>query len=124
MPRKPTSRTSAVAMKAVPKRRTLVLLETGLILGLAEGIMTDEITKLTLSPYIKALILMVGVIGAFAFAIRILEPVVRQSLKVISKMDSGASSPMGSALTRIGLHLIILFFIFVGYVRIFFPHLK
>ena len=119
MPRKPTSRSSAVAMKAVPARRTLVLLETGLILGLVEGIMTDVITRLALSPYLKALILMVGVIGAFAFAIRVLEPVVRQSLKVISKMDSG-----GGALTRIGLHLIILFIIFVGYVRIFFPHLK
>ncbi|MFI5200886.1 MAG: hypothetical protein ACHQNE_00680 [Candidatus Kapaibacterium sp.] len=111
-------------MKAVPTRRVLVLLETGLILGLAEGIMTDAITRLTLSPYLKALMLMVGVIGAFAFAIRILEPVVRRSLKVISKMDSGATSPMGSALTRIGLHLIIIFIIFVGYVRIFFPHLK
>ncbi len=119
MPRKPTSRSSAVAMKAVPTRRTLVLLETGLILGLVEGVMTDAITKLTLSPYLKALMLMVGVIGAFAFAIRILEPVVRQSLKMISKMDSGRG-----ALTRIGLHLIILFIIFAGYVRIFFPGLK
>ena len=116
MPRKPTPRRSTVAMKAVPKRRTLVLLETGLILGLVEGIMTDAITHLNYAPYLKALMLMVGVIGAFAIAIRVLEPVVRQSLKIISKVDSGRG-----ALTRIGLHLIILFIIFVGYVRIFFP---
>jgi hypothetical protein len=106
-------------MKAVPKRRTLVLLETGLVLGLVEGVMTDTITRLNYSPYLKALMLMVGVIGAFAFAIRILEPVVRQSLKIISKVDSGRG-----ALARIGLHLVILFIIFAGYVRIFFPTLK
>ncbi|HET6401717.1 MAG TPA: hypothetical protein VFH95_09995 [Candidatus Kapabacteria bacterium] len=119
MPRKLTSRSSAVAMKAVPKRRTLVLLETGLILGLVEGIMTDAITHLNYSPYLKALMLMVGVIGAFALAIRVLEPVVRQSLKIISKVDSGRG-----ALTRIGLHIVILFIIFAGYVRIFFSALK
>jgi hypothetical protein len=119
MPRKPTTRSSSLALKAVPARRTLVLLETGLILGLVEGIMTDVITHLNYSPYLKALMLMAGVIGAFAFAIRILEPVVRQSLKIISKMDSGRG-----ALTRIGLHLVLLFIIFAGYVRIFFPALK
>ncbi len=119
MPRKPSSPASSAAMKAVPTRRTLVLLETGLLLGLAEGILTDVITHLTISPYLKALFLMIGVIGAFAFAIRILEPVIRGSLKVISKLDSG-----GGAMVRVGLHLIILFLIFVAYVRIFFPTLK
>jgi hypothetical protein len=104
------------ANKAVPTRRALVLLETGLLLGLAEGIMTDTLTHLTLSPYLKALLLMVGVIGVFAFALRIIEPVIRGSLKVIAKLDTG-----GGALLRIGVHLVILFLIFAAYVRVFFP---
>ncbi|GEM_PF-2535192 len=108
-----------VASKAVPTRRTLVLLETGLVLGLIEGIMSEAITHLDFSPYIKALFLMIGVIGAFAFAIRVLEPIIRGSLKVISKVDSGSG-----VLVRIGLHLVILFIIFAGYVRIFFPTMK
>jgi len=115
---KPTVVTRAAA-KAVPTRRALILLETGLLLGLAEGIMTDAITHLTISPYLKALILMAGVIGAFAFAIRILEPVIKWVLKFIAKFESG-----GGALVRVGLHLIILFLIFAGYVRTFFPTLK
>ncbi len=104
------------ANKAVPTRRALVLLETGLLLGLAEGIMTDTLTHLTLSPYIKALLLMVGVIGVFAFALRIIEPVIRGTLKMISKLDAG-----GGALLRIGVHVIIIFLIFAAYVRVFFP---
>ncbi len=78
--------------------------------------MTDLITHLTISPYIKALILMAGVIGAFAFAIRILEPVIKFSLKMISRLDTG-----GGALLRIGVHSVILFLIFAAYVRVFFP---
>jgi hypothetical protein len=104
------------ANKAVPTRRALVLLETGLLLGLAEGIMTDTLTHLTLSPYLKALLLMVGVIGVFAFALRIIEPIIRGSLKMIAKLDTG-----GGALLRIGVHLVILFLIFAAYVRVFFP---
>jgi len=115
---KPTVVTRA-ASKAVPTRRALILLETGLLLGLAEGIMTDIITHLTISPYFKALILMAGVIGAFAFAIRILEPVIKWTLKTVAKFESG-----GGALVRVGLHFIILFLIFAAYVRTFFPTLK
>ena len=111
---KPTIVTRA-ASRAVPTRRALILLETGLLLGLMEGI----ITHLTISPYLKALILMIGVIGAFAFAIRILEPVIKWALKFIARFESG-----GGALVRVGLHLIILFLIFAGYVRTFFPTLK
>jgi hypothetical protein len=106
------------ANKAVPSRRALILLETGLLLGLAEGIMTDTLTHLMLSPYLKALLLMVGVIGVFAFALRIIEPIIRGSLKMISKLDAG-----GGALLRIGVHLVILFLIFAAYVRVFFPKL-
>lgn len=105
-----------VAMRAVPARRTLVLLETGLILGLAEGLMWNAVTQLELSQYVKALILMVGVIGVFALAVRILEPLIQSSLKAVSKLDAG-----GGALMRIGLHAIILFLIYAGYVRTFFP---
>ncbi len=112
------SHVAKAANKAVPTRRTLVLLETGLLLGLAEGIMTDGITHLMLSPYLKALLLMVGVIGVFAFALRIIEPVIRGSLKMISKLDAGG------AMMRIGVHLIILFLIFAAYVRVFFPTLR
>ena len=61
-----------------------MLLETGLLLGLAEGIMTDTLTHLMFSPYLKALLLMIGVIGVFAFALRIIEPVIRGSLKMIA----------------------------------------
>jgi hypothetical protein len=110
------SHVAKAANKAVPTRRTLVLLETGLLLGLAEGIMTDTLTHLTLSPYLKALLLMIGVIGVFAFALRIIEPVIRGTLKVISKLDTG-----GGAMLRIGVHAVILFLIFAAYVRVFFP---
>jgi hypothetical protein len=103
-------------MKAVPTRRTLVLLESGLILGLAEGLMIEIITRLQLSPYLKALLLMAGVLGVFAIAIRILEPIIRKTLHAISRLDAS-----GGAMMRMGLHLIILFLIFVGYVRVFFP---
>ena len=110
------SHVAKAANKVVPTRRALVLLETGLLLGLAEGIMTDTLTHLALSPYVKALLLMVGVIGVFAFALRIIEPVIRGSLKMIAKLDTG-----GSALLRIGVHTVILFLIFAAYVRVFFP---
>jgi hypothetical protein len=113
------SHVAKAANKAVPSRRALILLETGLLLGLAEGIMTDTLTHLMLSPYLKALLLMVGVIGVFAFALRIIEPIIRGSLKMISKLDSG-----GGALLRIGVHLVILFLIFAAYVRVFFPTLR
>jgi hypothetical protein len=109
------SHVSKVANKAVPTRRTLVLLETGLVLGLAEGIMIDAITHLAFSHYLKALMLMVGVIGVFAFALRVIEPVIRGMLKMIAKLDTG-----GGALMRIGVHLVILFLIFAAYVRVFF----
>jgi hypothetical protein len=81
--------------------------------------MTEIITHLTVSPYVKALLLMAGVIGVFALAIRIIEPVIRGTLKVVSKLDSS-----GGAMMRIGLHLIILFLIYAGYVRTFFPRLR
>lgn len=111
------SHVAKAANKAVPTRRTLVLLETGLLLGLAEGIMTDTLTHLSsLSPYLKALLLMVGVIGVFAFALRIIEPVIRGTLKMIARLDAG-----GGALLRVGVHLVILFLIFAAYVRVFFP---
>lgn len=103
-------------MKAVPTRRTLVLVESGLILGLAEGIMDEIVKSLPLSSYMKALILMLGTLGVFAIAIRIIEPIIRGTLKAVSKLDSG-----GGALTRISLHAIILFLIFVGYLRVFYP---
>jgi hypothetical protein len=103
-------------MKAVPTRRTLVLIESGLLLGLAEGIMDELVKSLPVSSYMKALILMIGTLGVFAVAIRIIEPIVHGTLKAVSKLDSG-----GGALTRIGLHAIILFLIFVGYVRVFYP---
>jgi hypothetical protein len=119
LPKAKASVATRVATRAVPQRRTLVLLETGLILGLAEGIMTEIITHLTVSPYVKALLLMAGVIGVFALAIRIIEPVIRGTLKVVSKLDSS-----GGAMMRIGLHLIILFLIYAGYVRTFFPTLR
>jgi hypothetical protein len=104
-------------MRAVPTRRTLVLVESGLLLGLTEGLMEDFIKQYTLPTYLKALILMVGTLGAFALAIRIIEPIVRGTLKAVSRLDKG-----GGAITRIGLHLIILFLIFVAYVRVFFPN--
>ena len=105
-----------MAMKAVPNRRTLVLLESGLLLGLSEGIMEDIVTHLQYSPYVKALLLMAGVLGVFALAIRILEPVIRKTLHAVSKIDAGHGAMM-----RVGLHLVIFFLIFVGYVRVFFP---
>ena len=108
-----------IATRAIPERRALVLLETGLLLGLTEGVMPETITHLTLSPYAKAALLMIGVIGVFALAIRLLEPVIRGTLKMVSKLDSN-----GGASMRIVLHLIILFLIYVGYVRIFFPTLR
>ncbi|HEY3874149.1 MAG TPA: hypothetical protein VGM92_01625 [Candidatus Kapabacteria bacterium] len=111
------SAASSAALKAVPSRRALVLLETGLLLGLAEGMMNDAITHLELSPYTKALLLMVGVVGVFAFALRVIEPVIKGMLKMISKLDSG-----GGALMRVGVHAVILFLIFAAYVRIFFFH--
>jgi hypothetical protein len=101
--------------RVVPGRRTFVLLESGLILGLAEGIMWKFITSLALSNYFKAVLLMAGVVGAFALAVRVLEPVIAAVLKFIAKLDRG-----GGALARIGLHAVILFLIFVGYVRVFF----
>ena len=104
-----------VAMKAVPTRRTLVLLESALLLGLAEGLLQNAVTYLDLSPYLRALILMAGVLGVFALAIRILEPVITRLLHMIAKLDK-----RGGALMRIGLHLAILFVIFVMYVRVFF----
>jgi len=116
--RKPP-KSSKIAMRAVPTRRALVLVESGLLLGLTEGIMDDFVKQYSLSPYLKALILMVGTLGAFALAIRIIEPIVRGTLKAVSRLDTG-----GSAMVRIGLHLIILFLIFVGYVRVFFPEIK
>jgi hypothetical protein len=109
-------RTSAVALKAVPTRRTLVLIESGLLLGLAEGIMNEIIKSLTVSPYLKAAILMLCILCIFALAVRILEPLIRGTLKAVSKLDDG-----GGATMRIGLHTIILFLIFVGYVRVFYP---
>lgn len=114
-PPRPTAPTR-LARRAVPTRRTLVLLESGLIVGLAEGLMEDFIKLYTIPSYLKALMLMVGVLGVFALALRIIEPIVRGTLKAVSKLDKG-----GGALTRIGLHLIILFLIFVAYVRVFFP---
>jgi hypothetical protein len=111
---KPTVVTRA-ASKAVPTRRALILLETGLILGLTEGIMNDAVTHISISPYLKALLLMAGVIGAFAFALRVIEPVIKWALKVIAKVEAG-----GGPLVRIGLHLVIIFLIYVAYVRVFF----
>ena len=111
------SAASKVAMKALPERRALVLLETGLLLGLAEGMMDDTLHHLDLSPYLKALMLMVGVVGVFAFALRVIEPVIKGILKAIAKLDSG-----GGPLMRIGVHAVILFLIFAAYVRIFFQH--
>jgi len=58
---------------------------------------------------------MIGVVGLFAVAVRILEPVIGWFLKVIAGLDKGSG-----ALLRIGLHALILFLIFVGYVRVFF----
>ncbi len=78
--------------------------------------MEDIITHLDLSPYLKALLLMVGVLGVFALAIRILEPVIRKSLHAVSKLDKA-----GGAMMRLGLHLVIFFLIYAGYVRVFFP---
>ena len=106
-------------MRAVPTRRTLVLLESGLLLGLAEGIMEEIVTHLTLSPYLKALVLMAGVLGVFALAIRILEPVIRKTLHHVSRLDAA-----GGAMMRLGLHVLIFFLIYAGYVRVFFPHLR
>jgi len=116
MTSKKKSAGAARAMKVVPARRTLVLLESGLLLGLAEGIMEEIITHLSYSPYVKALLLMGGVLGVFALAIRILEPVIRRTLHAVSKLDSS-----GGAMMRLGLHLVIFFLIFVGYLRVFFP---
>ena len=107
---------SSRGMHAVPTRRTLVLLESGLLLGLAEGIMWNAIMKLHSTVYVKALLLMIGVIGIFALAVRILEPIIQSSLKAVSRLDAG-----GGALMRIGLHIVILFLIYAGYVRTFFP---
>ncbi|MDP4198284.1 MAG: hypothetical protein Q8922_05205 [Bacteroidota bacterium] len=108
-----------LAQRAVPTRRTLVLLESGLLVGLAEGLMEDFIHRYSISPYLKALLLMVGVLGVFALAIRIIEPIVRGTLKAVSKLDQG-----GGAMGRIALHVVILFLIFVCYVRVFFPNIK
>jgi len=119
LPKAKASVATRAATRAVPQRRTLVLLETGLMLGLAEGIMWDLITHLTVSPYAKALLLMIGVVGVFALAIRILEPAIRGTLKMVSKLDSN-----GGAMMRVGLHLIILFLIYAGYVRTFFPTVR
>jgi hypothetical protein len=99
----------------VPQRRTFVLLESALVLGLAEGIMWSMITSLTMSHYLKALLLMVGVVGVFALAVRVLEPIVGFFLKTIASFDKGGGAPL-----RIALHLVILFLIFVGYIRVFF----
>lgn len=107
-----------IAKKVVPARRAFVLLETGLLIGLAEGVLNNLITRLPISIYLKALLLMAGVVGVFAIAVRILEPVIAWVLKFVSKLDTG-SGP----LLRLGLHAAILFLIFVSYVRIFFmPH--
>jgi hypothetical protein len=119
LPKRKRTVAARVATRAVPQRRTLILLETGLLLGLAEGIMDELITHLALSPYLKALLLMTGVIGVFALAIRLLEPMIRGTLKMVSKLDSN-----GGATMRIALHAIILFLIYVGYVRVFFPSLR
>ena len=103
-------------MKAVPTRRALVLVESGLLFGLAEGIMEEIVKSLSVSSYLKAALLMIGTLGVFAIAIRIVEPIVRGTLKAVSKLDSG-----GGATMRIALHAIIIFLIFVGYVRVFYP---
>src|ERR1051325_645070 len=94
-------RGSSVALKAVPTRRTLILIESGLLLGLAEGIMNEIIKSLSVSSYMKALILMICTLGVFAIAIRIIEPIIRGTLKVVSKLDTGSG-----AMTRIALHSI------------------
>jgi hypothetical protein len=78
--------------------------------------MNEIIKSLSVSSYMKALILMICTLGVFAIAIRIIEPIIRGTLKVVSKLDTGSG-----AMTRIALHSIILFLIFVGYVRVFYP---
>jgi hypothetical protein len=98
-----------------PKRRTFILLETGLLLGLAEGVMWNLITTLMLSPYIKAALLMIGVVGLFAVAVRVLEPLIGSILNAIAGLEKG-----GGIAIRIGLHAVVLFLIYVGYVRVFF----
>lgn len=107
--------TPSIAARAVPAKRTLILLESGLLLGLTEGIMWNMITQLHTSIYLKALFLMAGVIGVFALTVRILEPIIQASLKAVAKLDSG-----GGVLLRLGLHSVILFLIYTGYVRTFF----
>ena len=101
--------------KVVPQRRTFILLETGLLLGLFEGLLWNLITRLSLSPYLKAAILMIGVVGLFALAVRILEPVIAWVLKMIASLDRGSG-----AIVLIGVHAIVLFLIYVGYLRVFF----
>jgi hypothetical protein len=99
----------------VPQKRSLILLETALLAGLFEGIMWNLVTGLHTVVYIKALVLMVGVVGMFALAVQVLEPVIQFVLKFIAKLEAG-----GGVLARLGLHLLLLFLIYVGYVRIFF----
>jgi hypothetical protein len=110
----PRAHTNPV-VRAVPQRRSFILLESALLLGLAEGVMWNMITTLQLDSYYKALLLMIGVVGIFALAVRVLEPVIEFILEFIASLDRG-----GGVLVRIGLHLIVLFLIFVGYVRVFF----
>ena len=109
------SATSGAVRRAVPTRRTLVLLESALLLGLAEGLLQNAVTYLDISPYLRALVLMVGVLGVFALALRILEPLITHTLGLVARLDT-----RGGALMRIGLHIAILFVIFVLYVRVFF----
>ncbi len=113
--RKLTPRPPARRAQLAPQRRTFILLETGLLLGLAEGIMWNLITTLTLSPYLKAALLMIGVIGLFAIAVRVLEPLIGSILKSIAGLEKG-----GGIAIRLGLHSVVLFLIYVGYVRVFF----
>ena len=115
---KPLPVADKLAKKVVPSKRVFLLLETGLLIGLAEGVLANLIHEFPISMYLKALLLMIGVVGVFALAIRVLEPIIAWMLRSLSKLEKG-----GGPILRLGLHAIILFLIFVAYVRIFFqPH--
>lgn len=118
MPRRPIYQPmhQQVQPQVAPKQQqSVVLAELALVLGLLEGYLYQIVRDWQSTQYAKAGVLMVLTILLFAGGLRLAEPILRQSASVLAAIDRTSG-----VFVKIGLHSLVLFLLYVGYVNVFF----